>query len=755
MRGLRWLLLLAISIVLVAIGSSYYVKKVRQAREAPPPPPELPANTTATSDTWVHTVYDGDQPVVEILAKKMRQIREPSEFELEDVELRIFQADQAGGYDRVRSALATFDIGNGDLYSEGEVEIVLDVPEDGSIPQELLLVIRSSGVHFDTKTGKATTDKPTSFEFAKGSGQSIGATYEPAWSEIRMHSAAKLLWHGAAGRDPMHVEAGEMVYKWDLNKVDLISWSKFRRGPLTLEAGDSIVFLEDEAISRVEARNAVGGTVQGDRQIDYRADRLEMLFMDTGATEKILGSGHAQLLSVNSSGETEVRGDSITLEFLPDGGESVLDHAVALGNGRLELRSQAVAGGAPPPTRVLTSETIKAQLRPGGESLRSIETLAPAVVEFLPNAPGERRRQLDGERVSMDFNERNQLEIFRASTVKTRADPLPGADVQAGSPLLTWSDELVAELEPVSGEMKQLRQWGNFRYQEGEQEASATSGTFDLANNVILLAGRARVSNGAGSTAAQEIIIDQTRGLFTANGNVSSAQVLEPERSGGGMLAAGEPVHATAESMSSKSGGSFITYSGEAVLWQGASRLRANKVDIDRAAGTLAAAGRVVSRFREQRMQPAASGAPQVEEETVVRSEELFYRGGERVAHYRGNVHLSKPGLEVDSRELRAFFLESEAGSPNGGGTNLDYALADGDVKIVQRSVERIRTGFADHAAYHLDEEKIVLSGGQPRMVDSLRGTTQGAQLTYFARDDRLLVDGAGTRPAVSKIRKN
>ena len=39
------------------------------------------------------------------------------------------------------------------------------------------------------------------------------------------------------------------------------------------------------------------------------------------------------------------------------------------------------------------------------------------------------------------------------------------------------------------------------------------------------------------------------------------------------------------------------------------------------------------------------------------------------------------------------------------------------------------------------------------QLNDTLRGNTRGAQLTYFADDDRLLVDGEPQKPAASRVR--
>jgi len=133
---------------------------------------------------------------------------------------------------------------------------------------------------------------------------------------------------------------------------------------------------------------------------------------------------------------------------------------------------------------------------------------------------------------------------------------------------------------------------------------------------------------------------------------------------------------------------------------------------------------------------------------TVVRAPELDYSEATRTALYRGGVTLVHGAVRVTAAELRGVFSQGE------GAAGLETAVADGDVVIEQASGGRLRRGTGGHAEYLLAEEKVVLTGGTPEFHDSLRGFTRGRQLTWFARDDRLLVDGRPDEPAVSLIRR-
>jgi lipopolysaccharide export system protein LptA len=182
-------------------------------------------------------------------------------------------------------------------------------------------------------------------------------------------------------------------------------------------------------------------------------------------------------------------------------------------------------------------------------------------------------------------------------------------------------------------------------------------------------------------------------------------------------------------------------------LWQGANRLQAAVVDVDREKQTLVADRNVVSNLWEQPKdeEKKKSAAPMP---VVVRAAHLLYTDQNRLADYKGNVRLDRPGLQVKSRELHAFLADSSAES------RLEKAIADGAVEIVQTIPGRTRTGTAEHAEYFPDDEKVILREGRPHLVDSAKGETHGDELTYFANDDRLQVVGSTDQPAQSQIRR-
>ncbi len=133
----------------------------------------------------------------------------------------------------------------------------------------------------------------------------------------------------------------------------------------------------------------------------------------------------------------------------------------------------------------------------------------------------------------------------------------------------------------------------------------------------------------------------------------------------------------------------------------------------------------------------------------------MVYTEETRLVIYSGGAALKRPNMTVTGKGVRAFLKDADADS------SLDKAFADGAVKIVNTSPviatgqTRIRTGTSEHAEYYADDQKVILQNGDPLLVDNIKGKTNGKELTWFANDDRLLINGVDKGSlAKSTVRK-
>src|SRR5882672_6214754 len=103
---------------------------------------------------------------------------------------------------------------------------------------------------------------------------------------------------------------------------------------------------------------------------------------------------------------------------------------------------------------------IEIQMRPGGREIQMVQTHTPGKLEFIPNQPSQRRRQVDAVRMGMTYGPANQIQSFRAITVQTETDPTAEEQAKKHAQVSkTRSQNLFAEFEPKTGQMKSLEQW--------------------------------------------------------------------------------------------------------------------------------------------------------------------------------------------------------------------------------------------------------------------------------------------------------
>jgi lipopolysaccharide export system protein LptA len=763
MRRFAPLILLGFFVLVAAVGWTYY-ERLKLVQASAPIKPKNLAGLHSKIHGWTYSHTSSQKTVTRLHADDFQEL--DGKYELSGITLDIYNKD-GQKFDHIQSAKGDYDVATGMLYSDGEVDITLNQPVDGQATPQLMRV-KCSGVHVETKTGKSNTDRLVNFKFDRGDGHALGADYDPTTGELNLHSQASMTWRGTdPGIIPMKIETDQVNYKEKDGKVFLTPWSRLTRGTLTMNAGPAIVTIQKGYIKYVETTQAKGTDVRPGRNLEFAANQLRLDFNGSNQIQKITGVDQARVVSAGETSVTTVASDRVRMAFETTETDSLLDAAVSEGHSSMESKPVIRPGVDPDETRILKSDTIWTKMRPGGQEIESVETQGPGALEFLPNRPEQSHRWMNGEHIWMTYGPKNTIQSFRSVAVTTRTEKPKEKDAKTDpAPELTWSKNLTATFLPNSSKLDHLDQSGDFRYESGERKAKAEHALLDQPNNIITLLGGARMSDSNGTADADKIVMNQMSGDFTAEGRVTSTHIPDkkkPDNSGGGMLSEDEPLHARAKKMVSTDNNLQVRYEGDAVLWQGADRLEAETVEIDRDNNLLKAHGHVLSQLLDKtkdqdvsksgtasgmtaatKADPPAKADPSQQAPvkaslrifTVVKAADLDYNDDTRLAHYSGGVTLERPDMTVKALDVHAYLRNDSNDS------SLDHALADGKVEVHKKMPDRTRDANSDHAEYYVDEDKVILEGGQPRIVDSFRGTTRGEKLTWYSDDDRLLVNG-------------
>jgi lipopolysaccharide export system protein LptA len=177
--------------------------------------------------------------------------------------------------------------------------------------------------------------------------------------------------------------------------------------------------------------------------------------------------------------------------------------------------------------------------------------------------------------------------------------------------------------------------------------------------------------------------------------------------------------------------------------------VQSTALDVYRSEKRLSSGSPVVTTFLQpapaKNENGAASHSSAEARPVTVHAEFLDYFDEGRSARYRGNVVMVTENTTLRCDRMNVYFTQSDTLE----GSEVERAVAEGHVRVTQPG----RLGSGEHGEYFAGSGKIILSGGEPSLVDDQKGSTTGQRLTFFIHDDRLFVDGGQQMPSVSKHR--
>jgi lipopolysaccharide export system protein LptA len=316
---------------------------------------------------------------------------------------------------------------------------------------------------------------------------------------------------------------------------------------------------------------------------------------------------------------------------------------------------------------------------------------------------------------------------------------IPGQPDKVGT-----SEAMEARFTP-EGALASVEQVGNFQYAEAEsspnepggRHGSSARASFNPADDSITLLGSPRVVDGGVTVTAETIRLTRRSSEAVAQGNVKTTYSELKVQPGGALLATADPVHVTAQTMNAAQLTGVAHYSGGARLWQGSNIVEGRTIDFDQHARSIVATG--------ERRHPVSSVFVQVDAKgrsstVVVTAPRLTYADNEREARYSGGVTVRAESGVMTADHAEVFLNAAGASHAVAAPSQLDHIVAGAHVVVQQQE----RRAEGDKLVYTAADSRFVMTGGPPVMSDPVNGTVRGNSLTFFSRDDRVIVEGDG-----------
>jgi len=739
----RWFVLAAIAVSLVVAG--VYLHRRRQVREVLKHiPGKMNVDIQQTAEGFKVSKSEGGRTLFTIQATKVVQFKLGGRAELHNVTITLYGRDSSR-FDQIYGDDFAYDPKSGDVTAKGEVRIDLEANPEGLLkPDQSVPTALKNPIHmvtrdlmFNQKTGNAFTKAKVELRMPQASGSAMGVHYTAEDNVLTLESQVDL---ALAGTGQTRLTAARGVISKTPRLVVLES-ARISHGPQQIQALRATLYLRDDnTVDHVLASDGVEADLTGVSPMHARAAQAEFKVNEAqdGLSSVVL-TGNVQL---ESAGERPSRTSAgrVVLDLT---GRNQVRKVHAEDNVKLVELPGRVQGK---PTKNAQQIEISAPamdfVLAKGKHLDRAETSAAAQILILPTAGEGSHTIVTAGKFEARFDERSRLSSLHGAPNARIINSTPGHPDRVSA-----SQTLDVAFQPEGG-IGSIVQQGDLAYSDGERQVRGNRARYTPADEMLELTGSPRITDKGLTTTARVVRMNRATGDGTAEGEVKSTYTDLREQPNGALLASSSPIHITARSMTVHRTTSVATYSGDARIWQDANVVQAPTLLFDRDHRSVVAQGDG---------QPVSTVLVQVDKKgnstpVSITSSRLTYTDDQHRAHFEGGVMVRGADATITADHLDAFMIPRSQASANQsfkGQGQLDRIVAERNVSIQ----EPTRRAQGEKLVYTVAEDKFVLTGSSPSIFDAEHGKITGDSLTFYKRDDRVLVEGKDTSPTVTQTR--
>jgi lipopolysaccharide export system protein LptA len=757
----RWFAATAVAVCLVVLAVYFHARhNVQNALTQVPD--KLGIQVQQSAQDFTISKSDQGHTLFKLQANKAVQYKAGDRAELHDVTITIYGRDSSR-FDQVYGKNFEYDQRSGDVTSKGEVSIDLQANPQGAVnpdqaaPRELKnpIHLKTTNLVFNQKTGDAWTDSLVEFHVPQTSGSAVGARYSAKDNLLTLQSEVSMTVGGAS---PLKILAQHAVLGKTPREIVLQHpQTESRQGKG--QADEATLFLrEDNSLDHA--------IVVGDVIVDSVASQSSKNQRSSVALSSSPAASHvtAQKLEVAMGVRNLVKSAIFSgdVHLKTEGAqpiESTAGRAALAFKGRnilakihadKQVRLMQHQGSAAKAQDVAVNAPTIDMFIAGGNRLTRAETSGPPEITLLPpDAKSGAQTHVTADKFVARFDSMGQISHIdgeahaRVVTTEPPRNNIPQPE------RVSTSDSIDGYFQPGTG-IEALLQSGHFTYRSGTQQAFAERARYTPADQILVLTGAPRILDSGMATTARIVKLNRATGDGFAEGGVKTTYSDLKPQTNGALLASSDPIHVTADNMTAHNSPSIATYKGSARLWQDANVVEAPSIQFQKDQRTI-----VADSSSQQKVSTALTSTDKSGKTTPIHvtCNHLVYRDSEREATYQGEVLARGPDMTVTSSQMEVFFApasqSAEKRAPADAPAKLEKIIASGSVVVTQPT----RHAIGDKLTYISEDDRFILTGGPPSIFDAERGKITGVSLTLFRRDDRVIVDGSSSLPAVTNTR--
>ncbi|MGH9517556.1 MAG: LPS export ABC transporter periplasmic protein LptC [Terriglobales bacterium] len=750
----RWFAVTAVALCLVVLAVYFHARHSVQ-NALTQVPDKLGIQVQQSAQDFTISKSDQGRTLFKLQANKAVQFKGGGRAELHDVTITIYGRDSSR-FDQVYGKNFEYDERSGDVTSKGEVSIDLQANPRGAAnpdqaaPKELKdpIHLKTTNLVFNQKTGDAWTDSMVEFHVPQTSGSAVGAKYSAQDNLLTLQSEVRMTVGEAA---PLKILARHAVLGKTPTEI-VLQHPQTESRQAKAQADEATLFLrEDNTLDHAVA--------VGDVTIDSVASHSSSR-KPTSAASKVT----SQTLEVTMGVRNQIRNAVLSgdVRLKTEGAQSTEGTA---GRAALSFKERNILtkvhadqqvklmqhqGSGAKAQDVAVAAPVIDMFVAGGNRLTRAETTGPPEITLLPaDEKSGPQTHVIADKFVASFDSLGQISHIHGDAHARVVTTEPPRNNIPEPERVSTSDSIDGNFRPGTG-VETLLQTGHFTYQAGAQQAFANRARYTPADQILVLNGNPRILDSGMATTARTVKLNRATGDGFAEGDVKTTYSDLKAQPNGALLASSDPIHVTAESMTAHNSPSTATYKGNARLWQDANMVEAPSIQFQKDQRII-----VADSSSQQRVSTALTSTDKSGKSTPIhiRSNHLVYRDSEREANYQGEVLAEGPDMTLTSGQMEVFFASAgqstEKPAPTGTPAKLEKIIATNSVIVTQPN----RHATGDKLTYTSEDDRFILTGGPPSIFDAERGKITGVSLTLFRRDDRVIVDGNSSLPAVANTR--
>jgi lipopolysaccharide transport protein LptA len=358
-------------------------------------------------------------------------------------------------------------------------------------------------------------------------------------------------------------------------------------------------------------------------------------------------------------------------------------------------------------------------------------TASPDADLLVLPGPGEaqEKRRVQAKVLAFRFDEQGRLQELQAQRdALVSAEPLR-AGKGAAAPRTVAAGNLVAVLDPATGETQQVRFQDGVEFRQGGKVGRGQVARYEGGRGVLVLSGEPELRDEVEGTElrAKTIEIANASGDVKAEDGVRQTRRAKPAGKGGFLSGDEATTVIVADRLEYEAQGRRARYTGKALLRSGKDEVRGQTLVLEEPTPErrrLTATGDVVSR-----LSPRAAEGKKPAAAVEGRAGEMVYEAARGEIVYTGGVTMRQG--DIQTKSPRAVLTLTEDGRDL-------LTLVAGEPAEIEQGKRRAKGA---RATYTPATETVVIVGDKVVLEDPGQ-QVEGRSLTFRVGDEAILVDG-------------